>query len=113
MATYTADANPDQSSRGPYANRSVNIPWGSTRGHWNTCQTREATETLTKRCVDACGDASRSAALWMCGISQKIKAMDAAAHTEIAMDGYSGYVDALRRAGVAIADDIAARLDAK
>jgi hypothetical protein len=32
---------------------------------------------------------------------------------EIAMDGYSGYVDALRRAGVAIADDIAARLDAK
>ena len=38
---------------------------------------------------------------------------DTAAHTEITMDGYPGYVDALRRAGIAIADDIAARLEAK
>lgn len=38
---------------------------------------------------------------------------DTAAHTEITLDGYPGYVDALRRAGIAIADDIAARLEAK
>jgi hypothetical protein len=38
---------------------------------------------------------------------------DTVAHTEITMDGYPGYVDALRRAGIAIADDIAARLEAK
>jgi uncharacterized lipoprotein YmbA len=35
---------------------------------------------------------------------------DSAAHTEIVLSGYVGYVDALRRAGIAIADDIAARL---
>src|SRR6202043_41006 len=35
---------------------------------------------------------------------------DAAAHTEVTLGGYAGYVDALRRANVAIADDIAARL---
>lgn len=38
---------------------------------------------------------------------------DAAAHTKIAMDGYSGYVDALRAAGIAIADNIAARLESQ
>jgi uncharacterized protein len=35
---------------------------------------------------------------------------DAAAHTEVTLGGYIGYVDALRRANVAIADDIATRL---
>jgi uncharacterized protein len=35
------------------------------------------------------------------------------AHTEVTMDGYPGFVDALRRAGIAIAEDIAARLNAK
>jgi len=35
---------------------------------------------------------------------------DSAAHTEIVLGGYMGYVDALRRAGLAIADDIADRL---
>jgi uncharacterized protein len=35
---------------------------------------------------------------------------DSVAHTEIVLGGYIGYVDALRRAGIAIADDVAARL---
>ena len=38
---------------------------------------------------------------------------DTVAHTQITVDGYPGYVDALQRAGIAIADDIAARLEAK
>jgi len=38
---------------------------------------------------------------------------EAAAHTEITMDGYPGFVDALRRAGIAIAENIAAQLNTK
>lgn len=38
---------------------------------------------------------------------------DVAAHSAVSMAGYAGYVDALERAGIAIADDIAVRLESK